>query len=94
MLRFLPQAMAAGQKASIALLALSAMLLLAPIHAAERRAEQSPPALIVDAAQQPPVQPRRSPLHGRRPFRAQARLRNGHYVPESIRSNIRKSCNS
>jgi hypothetical protein len=31
--------MAAGQKASIALLALSAMLLLAPIHAAESRAE-------------------------------------------------------
>ena len=39
--------MAAGQKASIALLALLAMLLLAPIRAAERGAEQSPPALIV-----------------------------------------------
>src|SRR5215472_9891685 len=60
MLRFLPQAMAAGQKASIALLALSAMLLLAPIQAAERRAEQSPPALIVDAPNSLPVQPRRS----------------------------------
>jgi len=61
MLRFLPQAMAAGQKASIALLALSAMLLLAPIHAAERRAEQSPPALIVDAAQQCSAPPQHTP---------------------------------
>jgi len=30
----------------------------------------------------------------RRPFRAQARVRNGHYVPKSIRPNKRKNCNS
>ena len=47
---------------------------------------ESPPVLIVDATQQRPVQSRASPLHSRRPFRPQARLRNGHYVLESIGS--------